>query len=315
MNKRRVSIIIPTYNRAKILRYCLDSLVEQTADKTHYEVIVINNNSTDDTEEIAKDFVRKHSNFLVLQEKEQGLSHARNRGFKEAKADYVAYLDDDTKPFKDYVDRMIWVINNYDFDAFGGRYVPWYLHHKPRWFRDEYASNGYMLKKIGELRAEFISGGVIVFKKSVLESLGGFPTGIGMNAKRLSYGEETNVQVKMRAKGLKIGFDPDLVVEHMVADYKLSVFWFFKSAYASGRDAWAAFNIEPSLSKVFKEVLSLGVLLMKNLYIFTPKLVQNDYYIQNWCIEVISPLLNKIGSILSAMRIILSTLVSGTQIE
>jgi glycosyltransferase involved in cell wall biosynthesis len=304
MSRYLISIIVCTYNRANILKYTLQSLVDQTAAKNLYEVIVINNNSTDETEEIAQKFATKYNNFYALQENEQGLSHARNRGFKEATTDYIAYLDDDTKASKDYVERMIWVIKNYDFDAFGGRYVPWYLYDKPRWFKDEYASNGYKLKEIGELKTGFIDGGVMVFKKNVLEPLGGFPTDIGMKAKRVAYGEETNVQVKMRKKGLKIGFDPDLVVEHLVANYKGSIFWFFKSSYTSGRDAWVIFEINPSLSKIYKRVFSIWYVLGKNLFNFTPKLIQNDYYFPNWCIDVISPFLYQIGSILSAMKIL-----------
>ena len=75
---------------------------------------MINNNSTDHTEEIVKEFIKKYDNYHIIQEKEQGISYARNRGIKEAKADYIAYLDDDVRPFENYVERIIWVINNYE---------------------------------------------------------------------------------------------------------------------------------------------------------------------------------------------------------
>jgi glycosyltransferase involved in cell wall biosynthesis len=304
MSQYVVSIVVCTYNRANILKYALQSLGEQTAPKNIYEVIVVNNNSIDNTEEIAQEFAKEFRNYHVLQEKMQGLSHARNRGFKEAKADYVAYLDDDAIANKDYVDRIIWVVNNFDFDAFGGRYVPWYLSPKPQWFRDEYGSNGCKLKAIGELKAEFISGGVSVFKKSVLERFGGFPTTLGMSGKRVSYGEETKFQIKMRRAGLRIGFDPDLVVGHLVNNYKYSLLWFFKSAYSSGRDSWEAFDIKPLFLDIIKNIMGIGFDFIRNIINYTPKLSHGEYYIQNWCIDIFCPSLYRIGAIASAIKIL-----------
>lgn len=306
MDNYKVSVVVCSYNRARILKHCLQSLLEQDAAKNLYEVIVVDNNSNDNTAEVAQGFVENNINFRVLFENEQGLSHARNLGFKEARANYVAYLDDDAKAFRNYVNRMIWVIDNFDFDAFGGRYVPWYLSPKPKWFSDEYGSNGYKLKKIGVLEDDFIDGGVSVFKKKVLESLGGFPTGLGMRGKKISYGEETNLQIKMRKMEFKIGFDPDLVVEHLVDNYKYDVFWFLKSAYANGRDSWAAFELIPKWPLIFRIAAGMGYIFFVNLIKYTPKLKQDNYFIQNWCIDTIAPVLNRIGSLVSAINILLN---------
>jgi glucosyl-dolichyl phosphate glucuronosyltransferase len=303
MSQYLISVVVCTYNRANILKYTLQALANQTVAKNLYEVVVINNNSTDHTEEIAKEFIKKYDNYQIIQEREQGISHARNRGIKEAKADYIAYLDDDVRPLENYVERMIWIINNYDFDVFGGRYVPWYLYGKPRWFNDEYACTGHDFEEVRELKAGFLVGGVMVFKKKALEAFEGFSTDMGPKAERFSYGEDTNLQVRMRKKGLKIGFDPDLVVGHLVAQYKVSIFWFFKSSYINGRDAWNTFEIKPSLSKIYKGFISIWYYLGKNILNCTPKLIRNDYYIQNWCIEVIIPFLYQMGSILSAIKI------------
>jgi glucosyl-dolichyl phosphate glucuronosyltransferase len=306
MDDYKVTVVVCTYNRAEILKHCLHSLVEQDAAKNLFEVIVVDNNSKDNTAEVAQRFVENNSNFRVIYEKEQGLSYARNRGFKEARTSYVAYLDDDAKALENYVNRMIWVIDSFDFDAFGGRYVPWYLVPRPKWFLDEYGSNGYKLEKIGVLEDNFIDGGVSVFKKSALESLGGFSTDLGMRGEKMAYGEETNLQIRMRKTGLTIGFDPDLVVEHLVDNYKYNLYWFLKSAYTNGRNSWDIFELMPTWFIVFRRSVSLGYELFVNIIRYTPKLAQHNYFIQNWCIDTAAPGLNIIGSLVSAIKLLLN---------
>jgi glucosyl-dolichyl phosphate glucuronosyltransferase len=201
---------------------------------------------------------------------------------------------------------MIWVMDNFDFDAFGGRYVPWYLAPKPRWFLDAYGSNGYKLEKIGVLEDNFIDGGVSVFKKKALESLGGFSTDLGMRGEKMAYGEETNLQIRMRKTGLTIGFDPDLVVEHLVDNYKYNLYWFLKSAYTNGRNSWDIFELMPTWFIVFRRSVSLGYELFVNIIRYTPKLAQHNYFIQNWCIDTAAPGLNIIGSLVSAIKLLLN---------
>jgi glycosyltransferase involved in cell wall biosynthesis len=262
------------------------------------EIIVVNNNSTDKTQAVAEAFAAKHPQFRVVVEKKQGLSHARNRGYKEARAEWVAYLDDDAKAFPEYLERLLYVIDHYDFDCFGGIYLPWYKFGKPKWFKDSYGSNERLLDNIGVLeQGYYISGGVSAFKKSVLEYLGGFPTQIGMNSSRIAYGEEVQIQVKMRQKGFKIGFDPGLRIEHVVADYKLSPFWFARSAYANGRDSWCIFCRRKTWLAVFIVANACPCFFLINLFKYTPKLILEDYYIQNWFIDVFRPILGAFGKI------------------
>ena len=285
-----VSVVVCTYNRADLLRTCLESLVVQTADKSLYEVIVVNNNSTDTTIEAAAKFVKSQPNFRMVTETKQGLSYARNRGYIEAKTDWVAYLDDDAKAFSNYVERILYVIQNYNFDCFGGIYLPWFKYGKPKWFPENFGTNGQKLKQIGILENDYASGGVIVFKKLILEHFGGFSTSIGMKGNNIGYGEETLLQVKMRKKGFIIGFDPELRIEHLIADYKLTPFWFIRSAFAHGRDSWLIFEYDINLFRMFKILCDMGYNLIKNLLCCTPKLCRQDYYIQNWIIDVMRPL-------------------------
>ena len=86
----RVSIIIPTYNRGKYITYALESVLSQTFHD--HEIIVIDDGSTDNTQEILKKFEGK---IISICQKNQGISNTRNRGIKEAKGKYIAFLDSD----------------------------------------------------------------------------------------------------------------------------------------------------------------------------------------------------------------------------
>ena len=93
MNKPKFSIIVPVYNTEKYVKRCLDSIMNQTF--TDFEVIIVNDGSTDDS----KDIIAKYP-YKVINQKNQGLSMARNNGVKEATGDYLLFLDSD-----DYIDK------------------------------------------------------------------------------------------------------------------------------------------------------------------------------------------------------------------
>ena len=95
----KFSIIIPVYNVEKYIKKCLDSVVNQTV--KDYEVILINDGSTDNSMEIAKKY-----SFKIINQKNQGQSAARNHGIKEAKGDYIVFLDSDDTIEKDYLEKI-----------------------------------------------------------------------------------------------------------------------------------------------------------------------------------------------------------------
>ncbi|MBN2109294.1 MAG: glycosyltransferase family 2 protein [Deltaproteobacteria bacterium] len=297
-----LSVIVCTYNRSDLLMEALQSLTCQTAPLTAFEVLVVNNGSTDATQQIAEDFCERFENFHVVIEPQQGLSYARNRGFKEAKTPWVSYLDDDARARPDFAERIIHTVENFSFDCVGGVYLPWYKYGKPLWFRDEYGTNGRLLDETGVLHKGEISGGVSAFKKSVLEQLGGFPTSLGMTGNKIAYGEETLLQVRMRKKGFVIGFDPGLLVDHIMPLQKMTVRWLLKSAYRHGLACWDAYEQRPLWRRVFKRFLELGSFTFKNIFIYTPRLARHDYYFQNWIIDMLKPLSLNWGMIVSGIK-------------
>ena len=92
-----LSIILSTYNNGQSLIRTLNSVAAQNADKSVWECVIVNNNSTDDTAKLVAEFVEQHKeiNFTVVEEPQQGLSFARNRGIAESKGAFLAFIDDD----------------------------------------------------------------------------------------------------------------------------------------------------------------------------------------------------------------------------
>lgn len=301
--KYKLSIIICTYNRGSILSDCLDSLTKQTVEVNNlFEVVIINNNSTDNTQDIINQFTSKYPNFKYYFEKKQGLSHARNLGFNMAKADWVVYIDDDAKVHSGFVERVLWVIENYDFDCFGGMHYAWYIEEKPHWLPNNFGTRRIYAEHICEVSNPrgYAIGMVMAFKVNVLKQIGGFKAEYGMRGDNIGYSEETEVQYQMQKLNYKIGFDPELKVDHLVGKHKYLISWHLKSAYQMSYDlnSFRKLNIIQITTDFIK---GLGVVLIKRL----PKLlIKKNYYWQNFIIDFLSPFIILTGRIMSSFTIL-----------
>jgi glycosyltransferase involved in cell wall biosynthesis len=273
-----VSVVVCTYNRADLLKGCLGSLARQSVDKAGYEVIVVDNNSTDNTEEVIRSFIELYPNFRYVKEPKQGLSHARNRGWKEARGEYVAYIDDDGRAAPTWVDNIIgFTSRRPDIVVFGGPFKGFTLMKLPQWYKESYGEFTLGEEERPLRRNEWINGTNMVYKRSLLMELGGFNTEIGMSGKRVSYGEETNLLFKIRERDFPVFYVPSIVVEHLIADYKLSLRWFIKSRYAKGRDSWHTFMDEGRVGPL-KLVLATTYHTMLSMLKFVRSVACGDHY-------------------------------------
>ena len=92
---KQLSIIIPVYNVEAYLSECLDSVYDGSADESTFEVIVVNDGSTDGSAAIVEDYRRRHDNMLVITQENQGLSATRMNGLAQAQGEYVWFVDSD----------------------------------------------------------------------------------------------------------------------------------------------------------------------------------------------------------------------------
>ena len=122
-----------------------------------------------------------------------------------------------------------------------------------------------------------------------------------MQGNRIAYGEESQLQVKMRKRGYIVGFDPELHVEHVVNRYKLTPWWFIKAEYKRGQCSWQTFDLRVSRGHLLKNLREGVFLLLKHLLYCTPKLMHKEYYLQNWLIDVLKPSAYQIGQFLAGL--------------
>ncbi len=119
-----LSIIIPVYNVERYLPVCLESIVQQHL--SGFEVIMVDDGSTDDSARICDEFAEQHSQFRVIHESNSGVAAARNRGIEEAKGEYILFLDSDDFLVPDAIKPLLELARGYDLDVlgFGYRVVP-----------------------------------------------------------------------------------------------------------------------------------------------------------------------------------------------
>src|SRR4030095_8033 len=115
--KTGIDFCICTFNRGDFLGQCIESLLPQII-PGHTMITVVDNNSTDGTQEFMYMLLREHNSVRYFIEKQQGLSNARNRGWKESEHEWVFYIDDDCVPPPHFVHEALDIIENHsEFDA------------------------------------------------------------------------------------------------------------------------------------------------------------------------------------------------------
>lgn len=245
-----ISVVVCTYNRADLLGNCLNSLAGQNLARERYEVLVVDNNSTDNTAFIAEGFVEKYQNFRLILELHQGVSHARNRGWKEAKGTFVAYIDDDARADADWLTQLLAFSERHpEATVFGGPYYPYTEAPLPSWFPPGYGALDLGNQdRVLDPQSEFLSGTNLVFSRALLETIGGFNPHLGMVGKKIAYGEEPRILKDIAESGVQAYYAPEMRVSHLIRSSKFSLRWLLYSAFCKGRDVTVAFRKDRKLS-------------------------------------------------------------------
>ena len=100
----KVSVIIPVYNTSKYLHHCLDSVLSQTF--AEFEIIIINDGSTDNSLEILREYEAKDNRIVVIDKNNEGVSAARNCGIKVAKGEYIMFCDSDDFVTPNWIEKL-----------------------------------------------------------------------------------------------------------------------------------------------------------------------------------------------------------------
>ena len=238
-----LSAIICTYNREKYLYNVLASLANNDIDVSKYEIVLVNNNSTDNTESEYQRFKTDYPNVSTIYciETNQGLSYARNRGIAESHGDLIVYVDDDALVNEKYLSTYFNFFENHsEFDAAGGPIIPKYETSEPEWMSHytKLLLTGYLYK--GEVETEFVGnaypgGGNAAYRKSVFDKVGLFNVELGRKGVGLMGSEEKDIFDKMRGLGMRICYLPSAILYHLIPDFKLKHDYLVRLSYAIGR--------------------------------------------------------------------------------
>jgi glucosyl-dolichyl phosphate glucuronosyltransferase len=238
--KPLISVIICTYNRARLLEQCIQSLLQQQLDRALFEIIVVNNASTDETNEILDKFSHELF-FRTVFEPVSGLSKARNTGWLEAKGEYIGYIDDDATADPQWLQSALWCFLNLmpRPDIVTG---PIRLNSEvmlPEWIDTElkiplgYLDWGKKCTRITYADKKII-GANCFFLKSTLKSLGGFNEELGRKKKLLLSGEEVQLQKEVEQLGGSVWYHPDVSIKHFVPRERTLRKWFYNRYYWGG---------------------------------------------------------------------------------
>lgn len=246
----KISVVVCTYNRAALLSQAITSLENISYPIESFEIIIVDNNSTDST----KSIVQKHKgesscNIRYIFENCQGLSFARNKGIMSAKGEIVVFVDDDIEPAPDWLNEIISGFDSPEIVAVGGPIRPLWPREKPDWLLDS------MLEPLtisefpkAALLGEFIYpdipfGANMAFRREIFEKIGLFATELGRKGNSLLSNEDVELFHRIQRLGLKVRFSPNAVIYHKIDPNRLTRRWFYRRYYWQGRSDAVLDNI------------------------------------------------------------------------
>jgi glycosyltransferase involved in cell wall biosynthesis len=238
-----ISVIICTYNRSASLRATLDSFQKMRgAGELTWEVVVVDNYCHDDTEAVVEEYQRVVGFPLrYVQERTQGLSHARNRGIAAARGDILAFIDDDVTVDAEWLSQLRVTYDRCDCVGVGGKIVSLWTVAKPAWLQED---GPYPIMKAivnfdhGDQRCRLTSppfGANMSFRRRAFEDYGLFRTDLGRRGGELFCGEDTEFGRRLLQHDEPIIYDPRVVVYHRVADERLTPKYFRRWYFYYGR--------------------------------------------------------------------------------
>ena len=219
----KISAVICSYNRARFIINAVESIFNQDFDKRLYEVIVVDNNSTDDTISLLAAYKTAHPdyNFNYFIEHNQGVAYTRTRCAKEAKGEIIAYLDDDSTAQPGWLSSIVSFFDQHpDTWSVGGKIIPKFLTGIPDWYSKYFFGlvgnfdQGPEVKKL--TGARYPCGANMAFREKVFEEIGYFNTALGRKGAGLLANEEKDIYLRILQHHHNVYYLPHVSVLHCV---------------------------------------------------------------------------------------------------
>lgn len=257
----------------------LNDLAEQTARPGSFEIIVVNNNSSDGTEFVCDTFQKTHREiqFKWVKETNQGLSFARNRAAREAISSALLYIDDDVHLPEDYVEKALnYIENRSSVQCAGGRIWVKFEEENIDWIPEELMpmfglhdlGNGDKMYPPGN----FPRGGNMMISKNILEAFGYFDTTLGRTGKKLLGSEEKAFFERVRRNGVELHYWADLELTHRIGSNRLEKEYLEKQSVGIGQSE--RLRLDHSKTEVTKKLGSEILKMMASLFLSLGYLVR-----------------------------------------
>lgn len=290
-----ISVVICTHNRADSLARTLASLTTQTLSHDDFEVLVVDNASTDHTANVVGTFPNLPVRYIY--EPTLGLSIARNTGWHAARGEYVAFLDDDAVAVPDWLMSIMQEIAERPNTnvCYAGRSKVRFPSVRPSWLSDA------LMVSFGELdlgdrvrylneTSHFALGCNMILPRSVLKTCDGFAPTLGRIATQLRSGEEVLLQQQILATGGDIVYLPDALISHHIDTARLTRRWVLRRRFWEGVSMVEAARLKTEPVSVWHECRQLLDSLI-SYRLFT------SFTLSRWCGVAV-----KLGRVIGAAR-------------
>jgi glucosyl-dolichyl phosphate glucuronosyltransferase len=250
----KITVILCTFNRCQNLAKTLEGIAaSMLPDSVEWEVLVVDNNSTDQTREVVEDFGRRYPDlFRYVFEPLPGKSFALNTGIREAQGNVLAFTDDDVNVEPTWLHNLTVALQDTEWAGTGGRTLPMQAFSPPRWFTLNLAGALYAHFDLGDAPRELDRapyGANMAFRKEMFERYGLFRTDIGPSPNREvpRPNEDTEFGRRLMSAGERLRYEPSAVVHHPVLDDRLKkeyfLAWWFDYGRATKREREKRRNI------------------------------------------------------------------------
>jgi len=235
-----ISVVICTYNRGDILGETLASYAAlAAASAVRAELVVVDNNSSDATAGIARDFVAAHGDARYIFEATPGLSHARNTGIREARGEIIAFADDDVFFEAGWLDALMRAFAAWpEAGCVGGKTLPHFEAGTPPWLHETLL---YMYGSTNSGDAEAWMdypkhpfGVNMAFRREVFQRIGWFDPRLGRIGDSLLSGEESDIFRRVHVAGFRTRYIPDAVLRHRIPATRTDPDWVLLRSYWQG---------------------------------------------------------------------------------
>ena len=241
MSDPSLSIVVCTLNRARPLKGALASFAAvHKPPGFAYELIVVDNGSTDDTRAVVESFSeRVEPGLRYVYEPRPGLSRARNRAIAEATRAWIWFFDDDVVLAPDWLEGVRCGIERFaQSAALGGRVVAAFETTRPAWLSNAllayYGATDFGDRPRLLADGEYPIGANAGFRRDALEKVGGFREDLGHVGRTFGFNEEPELVDRLRAAGHTAAYVPQAKVDHRIGAERARLSWLLERAYHGG---------------------------------------------------------------------------------